>query len=58
MTQRQRHPYRAAKPTQRMLKAAFDAQAPIDSDAVMAAKKKHRKGDDELPPEFENPVDK
>lgn len=46
------HPWRArilGKPTQKQMRAAFAAQAPLESTAAMPEKKKHRKGDDELP---------
>lgn len=49
MTNRPRHYKPRAKPTQKLLRASYEAQRPIGSDAVMPVKKKHRKGDDELP---------
>lgn len=37
------------RPTQKAMRQAFAAQAPLESTAAMPEKKKHRKGDDELP---------
>jgi len=49
MTNRPRHYKPRAKPSQKLMRASYEAQRPIGSDAVMPVKKKHRKGDDELP---------
>ena len=44
-----RTPWRPQRPTQKAVKAAFASQAPLDSDAQLPGKKKHKRGDDELP---------
>ena len=54
MTNRPRHYKPRAKPSQKLLRASYESQRPLDSDAAMPVKKKHRKGDDELPQEMQD----